>query len=133
MAPSNVFLLPLQTVHTLIKCRMMAFQQFTSVKKHDPKKKILQFKCSQICFKIFLVPYAFTGCNLVEVKFDVSASNKIIFASIFHQAQVNGQWKGIRRSQLMLTHKPDPESWTTVLENPMEQTWILSINVCILF
>ena len=49
----------------------------------------------------------------------------IIFTSIFHQAQVNGQWKGIRRSQLMLTHKPDHESWTTVLENPsnVEKIW----------
>ena len=125
MAPSNVFLLPLQTVHILIKCRMIAFHQFTSVKKHDPKKNILQFKCSQICFKIFLDQYAFTGCNLGVGKFDVSVSNMIIFASIFHQAQVNGQWKGIRRSQLMLNHIPDHESWTTVLEKPsnVEKIW----------
>ena len=37
--------------------------------------------------------YAFTGCNLRVVKFDVSASDMIIFlASVFHQAQANGQW-----------------------------------------
>ena len=40
-------------------------------------------------------------CNLRVGKFDVSASNIIFFASIFHQAQVNGQWKRIRRSQLV--------------------------------
>ena len=35
-------------------------------------------------------------------KFDVSASNMVIFwASISHQAQVNGQWKRIRRSQIV--------------------------------
>ena len=45
----------------------------------------------QIFFKINLVPYAFTCCNLRVGKFDVSASNIIIFASIVHQAQVNGQ------------------------------------------
>ena len=42
----------------------------------------------------------------------------IIFASIFHQAQVNGKWKRIRRSQFVLAHIPDHESWTTVIENP---------------
>ena len=54
--------------------------------------------------KLFLVPYmyAFTCCNLRVGKFDVSASNMILFlASIFHQAQVNGQWKRIRHSQLV--------------------------------
>ena len=45
--------------------------------------------------------YAFTCCNLRVGKFDVSASNMIFFESIFHQAQVNGQWKRIRRSQLV--------------------------------
>ena len=51
-------------------------------------------------------------------KFDVSASNMAIFASIFHQAQVNGQWKRIRRWQFVLAHLPDHESWTTVIVNP---------------
>ena len=59
--------------------------------------------------KIFLVPYAFTGCNFREGKFDVYASNMIIFASIFHQAQVNGQWKCIRRSQLVQANIAVPQ------------------------
>ena len=42
--------------------------------------------------------YALMGCNLRVGKFDVSASN-MIFASPFHQAQVNGQWKRIRGLQ----------------------------------
>ena len=33
----------------------------------------------------------------------------IIFASIFHQAQVNGQWKRIRHSQLVQAHIPGHE------------------------
>ena len=63
------------------KCRMMAFHQFTSVKKMY-QKYITLLKCSQISFlKLILVPYmsAFTGCNLRVGKFDVSASNMIIF------------------------------------------------------
>ena len=36
------------------------------------------------------------------------------FSSIFHQAQINGQWKRIRRWQLVLAHIPDHES----IENP---------------
>ena len=62
-------------------------------KKHVPKY-ISQLKCSRISFlNLFLGPYMYasTGCNLRVGKFDVSASNMIIFASIFHQAQVNGQ------------------------------------------
>ena len=48
-------------------------------KKHVPKNTS-QLKCSLISFlKIFLVPYAFTGCNLQVGKFDVSASNMIVF------------------------------------------------------
>ena len=65
----------------IIKCRMMAFHQFTSV-KNMYQKHITQLKCSQISFlKLSLVPYmyAFTGCNLRVGKFDVSASNMIIF------------------------------------------------------
>ena len=63
---------------------MMAFHQFTrlSVKKHVPKIYISQLKSSQISLlKLLLVPYmyAFTGCNLRVGKFDVSASNMIIF------------------------------------------------------
>ena len=58
-----------------------------------------------IFLKIFLVSYAFTGCNLREAQFNVSVSNLIIvFASIFHQSQVNGQWKRIIRSQLVQAH-----------------------------
>ena len=53
------------------------------------------------CIPCFLVPYSFTGCDLRVGKFDVSASNMIIFASIFNQAQVHGQWKRIRCSQLV--------------------------------
>ena len=61
-------------------------------KKTCTEKYISQLKYSRISLKIFLVPYAFTGCNLRVGQFDVSASNMIIvFASIFHQAQVNGQ------------------------------------------
>ena len=51
-------------------------------KKHVPKKYISQLKCSRIFFlKLLLGPYmyAFTGCNLRVGKFDVSASNMIIF------------------------------------------------------
>ena len=62
-------------------------------KKHEMKNIYSQLKCSGISFlTIFLVPYAFTGCNLRVRQFDVSASNMIIvFSSIFHQAHVNGQ------------------------------------------
>ena len=62
-------------------CRMMAFHQFTSG-KNMYQKYISQLECSQISFvKLFLVPYmyAFTGCNLRVGKFDVSASDMIIF------------------------------------------------------
>ena len=53
-------------------------------KKHVPKY-ISQLKCRRISFlKLFLVPYipymyAFTSCNLRVGKFDVYASNMIIF------------------------------------------------------
>ena len=71
----------LTTVHIMMKCRMMASHQFTSVKACT-KKYISRLKCSRISFfKLFLVPYmyAFTGCNWRVGKFDVSASNMIIF------------------------------------------------------
>ena len=53
--------------------------------------------------KLFLVPYMyeFTCCNLRVGKFDVSASNMNFFVSIFHQDQVNRQWKRIRRSHFV--------------------------------
>ena len=73
--------LPNQTAHTMMKCRKMAFHQFISV-KNMYQKYISQLKRSRISFKkLFLVPYmyAFTGCNLRVGKFDVSASNMIIF------------------------------------------------------
>ena len=66
--------------------------------------------------KIFLVPYAFTGCNLRVGKINVSAYNMIIFASIVHQAQVNEQQKRIRRSQLVPAHIVGPQY--NVNENP---------------
>ena len=44
------------------------------------EKCISQLKCSILSFlKIFLVPYAFTGCKLRVGKFDVSASDMVIF------------------------------------------------------
>ena len=61
---------------------MMAFHQFTSVKKHVPKIYISQLECSRISFlKLLLVSYmyAFTGCNLRVGKFDIFASDMIIF------------------------------------------------------
>ena len=51
-------------------------------KKTCTEKYISQLKCSRISFiKLFLVPYmyAFTCCNLRVGKFDVSASNMIIY------------------------------------------------------
>ena len=81
-------------------------------KKHVPKIYISQLKCSRISFlKSFLGPYmyAFTGYNLRLGKFEVSASNMIIFASIFHQAQVNGQWKCISRSRLVQANIAGPQ------------------------
>ena len=65
----------------MMKCRMMAFHQFTSV-KNMYQKYISQLKWSRISFlKLLLGLYmcAFTGCNLRVGKFDVSASNVIIF------------------------------------------------------
>ena len=70
-----------------------------------------------IFLKIFLVPYAFIGFNLRVGKFNVSAFNMNIFASMVHQAQVNEQRKRISRLQLVQAHIPDHESWTTVIKN----------------
>ena len=50
--------------------------------KNMYQKYISQLKCSRISFlKLFLVPYmyTFTDCNLRVGKFDVSASNMIMF------------------------------------------------------
>ena len=72
-------------------------------KTYVPKIYILQLKCSRISFlKLFLVPcmYAFAGCNLRVGKFDVFCVQYDYFlASVFHQAQFNGQWKCISLSQ----------------------------------
>ena len=55
------------------------FQQFTSV-KNMYRKTYFTIEMQLIMFlKIFLVSYAFTGCNLRVGKLDVSASNIIIF------------------------------------------------------
>ena len=45
--------------------------------------------------------YAFTCYNLRVGKFDVSASNMIIFWRQYFIKLINGQWKRIRRSQLV--------------------------------
>ena len=47
---------------------------------------------------IFLFPRKLMGCNLRVGKFDDSASI-MIFASTFHQAQVNEEWKRIKGLQ----------------------------------
>ena len=48
---------------------------------------------------IYLCPYTHRVCNVHEGKFNVSASNMIIFAPTFNQVQVNGQWKRINGLQ----------------------------------
>ena len=65
----------------MMKCRMMAFHQFTSVKNMHQKIYFTIEMQLNIFLKLFLGPYmyAFTGCNLRVGKFDVSASNMIIF------------------------------------------------------
>ena len=68
----------------MMKFRMMAFHQFTSVKNMYQKKIYFTIEMQPNIFiflKLFLGPYmyAFTGCNLRVGKFDVSASNMIIF------------------------------------------------------
>ena len=68
--------------------------------KKSTEKYISQLKCSRISFlKLFPVPYiyAFTCCNMRGfcVQYDY------FLTSIFHQAQVSGQWKRIRRLQLV--------------------------------
>ena len=39
---------------------------------------------------IYLIPYALTGCNLRVGKFDVSASNMILFG--FNMSSSTGKW-----------------------------------------
>ena len=66
----------------MMKYRMMAFHQFTCVKNMYQKKIYFTIEMQpNIFLKLFLGPYmyAFTGCNLRVGKFDVSASNMIIF------------------------------------------------------
>ena len=72
--------LPEQTVHTLMKCHMMTFNQFASVKNMYGKIYFTIEMQPNIFLKLFLVPfmYAFTCCNWRVGKFDVSASNMII-------------------------------------------------------
>ena len=48
---------------------------------------------------IYLCPYTHRVCNVHEGKFNVSASNLIIFASTINQVQVNGQWKRLKGLQ----------------------------------
>ena len=48
------------------------------VKNHMPKNIFHNLMQPIIFLKIFLVPYAFTGCNLQIGQFDGSASNMII-------------------------------------------------------
>ena len=63
-----------------MKSYMMAFHQFTSVKKHVPKNIFHNGNAAEYFFiNIFLVPYAFIVCNLRVGNFDASASNMIIF------------------------------------------------------
>ena len=62
--------MPLDGISPVCKCKKM-YQKYIS-----------QLKYSRISFlKLFLVPYmyAFTCCNLRVGKFDVSASNVIVF------------------------------------------------------
>ena len=65
----------------MMKYRMMAFHQFTSVKNMYQKIYFTIEMQPNIFLKLLLGPYmyAFTGCNLRVGKFDVSASNMIFF------------------------------------------------------
>ena len=90
-----------------MKCRMMVFHQFTSVKNMYRKIYFtIEMQPKIYILEIFLVPYAFTGCNLRVDQFDVSSSNMIIALLCVNisSAQVNGQWKCIICSQLGLAH-----------------------------
>ena len=100
-----------------MKCRMMAFHQFASVKNMFRKLYITNSIEMQpnIFLKVFLVPYmyAFTCCYLRVGKFDVSASNMIIF--YVNISSSSGSWT-------VETHKAfttcaSQYSWNTVIEN----------------
>ena len=110
-------------MHTIVKCRMVAFHQFTSV-KNMYQKYILQLKCSRISFlKLLLGPYmyAFTGCNLRVGKFDVSASNMIIFC--INISPSSGKWTVEMHKSFSTC--ASQYSWTTVIENPsnVKEVW----------
>ena len=51
--------LPQQTVHSLMKCRMMAFHQFASVKNIYRKIYVKIEMQPNTFFKLFLVPYMY--------------------------------------------------------------------------
>ena len=98
-----------------MKCSMMAFHQFTSV-KNMYQKYISQLKCSRISFlKLFLVPYmyAFTGCNLRVGKFNVSLSNMIIF---WRQYFTKLRLMAVEMHKSFATCASQ-YSWATVIEN----------------
>ena len=79
---------------------MMAFHQFASVKNLYPKIYFTFEMQPNIFFNLFLVPYAFTCCNLRVGEIPCFCVQYDYFlALIFHEAQVNEQWKRIRRSQ----------------------------------
>ena len=93
-------------------------------KKTCTKIYISQLKCSRISFlKLLLGPYlyAFTGCNLRVGKFDVSASNMIIFC--VNISPSSGQWTV--EMYKSFTTCASQYSWTTVIENPsnVKEIW----------
>ena len=93
-------------------------------KKTCTKKYISQLKCSRISFfKLFLGPYmyAFTGCYLRVGKFDVSASNMIIFC--INISPSSGYWTVEMHNSFATC--ASQYSWTTVIENPsnVKEIW----------
>ena len=79
-----------------MKCHMMLFHQFAREKKHVPKIYFTIEMQPNIIFK----DISCSGCNLREGQFRCFCFqyDYSFFESIFHQAQVNGQWKRIIRS-----------------------------------
>ena len=65
--------------------------------------------------------YAFTGCNLRVGKFDVSASNMIIFC--VNISPCSGEWT-VEMHKSFATCASQ-YSWTTVIENPSNVKEIL--------
>ena len=92
-------------------------------KIHVQKKYISQLKCRRISFlKLFLVPYAFTGCSLRVGRFDVSASNMIMFWRQYF-VKLRSMDSG---NALVVRNLCKPTySWTTVIENPsnVKEIW----------